>query len=79
MSEEYASGLHDTETIEETTDYSEEAAAEQENPTIIYFAYGVIHVWMTILGYIIFSYYPGLMSSNAWWKLQCPSSLYTID
>ena len=55
MSEEYASDLHDTETIEETTEYSEEAAAEQENPTIIYFAYGVIHVWMTQYSVISFS------------------------
>ena len=80
MSEEdYSADPYATEYAEETTtDYSEEAAVEEEeeptNPTILYFAYGIIHVWMAVLGFIIFGYYPGLMSSNTWWKVQCPST-----
>lgn len=68
------------EPTEETTDYSEEAAVEEEeptNPTILYFAYGIIHVWMAVLGFLIYGYYPGLMSSNTWWKVQCPSTAWT--
>jgi hypothetical protein len=74
MSDEYYS--NEPEEYEETTDYSEEMAEEEDpsNPTILYFAYGIIHVWMAVLGFIIFGYYPGLMSSNTWWKVQCPST-----
>ena len=82
MSEEdYSADPYATEEpTEETTDYSEEAAVEEEeptNPTILYFAYGIIHVWMAVLGFLIYGYYPGLMSSNTWWKVQCPSSAWT--
>ena len=82
MSEEdYSADPYATEEpTEETTDYSEEAAVEEEvpmNPTILYFAYGIIHVWMAVLGFLIYGYYPGLMSSNTWWKVQCPSTAWT--
>jgi hypothetical protein len=83
MSEEdYSADPYATEEpTEETTDYSEEAAVEEEedptNPTILYFAYGIIHVWMAVLGFLIYGYYPGLMSSNTWWKAQCPSTAWT--
>lgn len=83
MSEEdYSADPYATEEpTEETTDYSEEAAVEEEedptNPTILYFAYGIIHVWLAVLGFLIYGYYPGLMSSNTWWKVQCPSSAWT--
>jgi hypothetical protein len=83
MSEEdYSADPYATEEpTEETTDYSEEAAVEEEedptNPTILYFAYGIIHVWMAVLGFLIYGYYPGLMSSNSWWKVQCPSTAWT--
>lgn len=81
MSEEdYSADPYATDYAAETTDYSEEAAVEEEeptNPTILYFAYGIIHVWMAVLGFLIFGYYPGLMSSNTWWKVQCPSTAWT--
>jgi hypothetical protein len=82
MSEEdYSADPYATEEpTEETTDYSEEVAEEEEepkNPTILYFAYGIIHVWMAVLGFLIYGYYPGLMSSNSWWKVQCPSTAWT--
>jgi hypothetical protein len=82
MSEEdYSADPYATEEpTEETTDYSEEVAEEEEepkNPTILYFAYGIIHVWMAVLGFLIYGYYPGLMSSNSWWKAQCPSTAWT--
>ena len=83
MSEEdYSADPYATEYAEETTtDYSEEAAVEEEeeptSPTILYFAYGLIHVWMAVLGFLIYGYYPGLMSSNSWWKVQCPSTAWT--
>jgi hypothetical protein len=83
MSEEdYSADPYATEYAEETTtDYSEEAAVEEEeeptNPTILYFAYGIIHVWLAVLGFLIYGYYPGLMSSNSWWKVQCPSTAWT--
>jgi len=84
MSEEdYSADPYATEEpTEETTDYSEEAAVEEEepkNPTILYFAYGIIHVWLAVLGFLIYGYYPGLMSSNTWWKAQCPSTAWTIS
>jgi hypothetical protein len=74
MSEEdYSADPYATEdaTEEEPTDYSEEVAEEEDpsNPTILYFAYGVIHVWLAVLGFLIYGYYPGLMSSNSWWKI----------
>lgn len=74
MSEEdYSADRYATEdaTEEEPTDYSEEVAEEEEpsNPTILYFAYGVIHVWLAVLGFLIYGYYPGLMSDNSWWKI----------
>ena len=84
MSEEdYSADPYATEYAEETTtDYSEEAAVEEEeeptNPTILYFAYGIIHVWLAVLGFLIYGYYPGLMSSNSWWKVQCPSSAWNV-
>jgi len=81
MSEEdYSADPYATEEpTEETTDYSEEAVEEEDptNPTILYFAYGIIHVWMAVLGFLIYGYYPGLMSSNSWWKVQCPSTAWT--
>lgn len=63
----------------ENTDYSEEVAEEEDptNPTILYYGYGLIHVWLSVLGFIIFGYYPGLMSSNSWWKVQCPETAWT--
>ena len=79
MSDEDYSADYAAEEPTETTDYSEEMAEEEEpsNPTILYFAYGIIHVWMAVLGFIIFGYYPGLMSSNTWWKVQCPSTAWS--
>ena len=82
MSEEdYSADPYATEepTEETTTDYSEEVAEEEEpmRPSILYFGYGLIHVWLSVLGFIIFGYYPGLMSSNSWWKVQCPSTAWT--
>ena len=82
MSEEdYSADPYATEEpTEETTDYSEEVAEEEEepkNPAILYFAYGLIHVWLAVLGYLIYGYYPGLLSSNTWWKVQCPSTAWT--
>ena len=81
MSEEdYSADPYATEepTTEETTDYSEEVAEEEKpmRPTILYFGYGLIHVWLSVLGFIIFGYYPGLMSSNSWWKIQCPETAW---
>jgi len=57
----------------------EELAPEEEakNPTIFYFAYGVLHIWMAVLGFLIYGYYPGLLTSNTWWALQCPSTAWT--
>ncbi len=80
MSEEdYAADPYATEEPTEATDYSEEVAEEEDpsNPTILYFAYGIIHVWLAVLGFLIYGYYPGLMSSNSWWKVQCPSTAWT--
>jgi hypothetical protein len=79
MSEEdYSADPYATEEepTEETTDYSEEVAEEEDpkNPAILYFAYGVIHVWLAVLGFLIYGYYPGLLSDNSWWKIQCPST-----
>jgi|DEB19_MinimDraft_2_1074335.scaffolds.fasta_scaffold14147_2 hypothetical protein len=81
MSEEdYSADPYATEEpTEETTDYSEEVAEEEDptNPTILYFSYGLIHAWLAVLGFLIYGYYPGLMSSNSWWKVQCPSTSWT--
>ena len=68
-------------TTTDTTDYSaEEVAAPEEevkNPTILYFGWGVLNIWMVVLGFLIWGYYPGLMTSSTWWKQQCPSTAWT--
>ena len=64
-----------------TTDYAaEEVAAPEEeakNPTMLYFVWGILHIWMAVLGMLIYNWYPGLINSNAWWKLQCPTTAWT--
>lgn len=64
-----------------TTDYAvEEVAAPEEeakNPTMLYFGYGLLHIWMAVLGMLIYTWYPKLMSSNSWWAAQCPATAWT--
>ena len=64
-----------------TTDYAaEEVAAPEEeakNPTILYFAFGLLHIWTAVLGLLIYGWYPGLINSNSWWKIQCPTTAWT--
>jgi len=71
----------DTTTDATTTDYAaEEVAAPEEeakNPTILYFGWGILHIWMAVLGFMIYGYYPGMINSNTWWKNQCPTTLWT--
>lgn len=59
----------------------ETATAEEEevvmNPAFTNFFYGIVHAWIGVLGYLIWTYYPGLMSSNTWWKVQCPETAWT--
>jgi hypothetical protein len=50
---------------------------EVKNPTMLYYTWGVLHVWMYVLGFLIWGYYPGLMSSSTWWKVQCPATNWT--
>ena len=61
------------------TTSSEEAAAPEEvkNPTMLYFGWGLIHIWMTVLGFLVYTWYPKLLTSNAWWANQCPTTLWT--
>lgn len=56
----------------------EELAAEEEvkNPYVLYFAWGLIHIWFSAFGYLLYTYYPGMMSSNTWWKMQCPETAW---
>jgi len=81
MSDEYATEDPYATTDAATTDYAaeEEAAPEEEakNPTILYFGWGILHIWMAVLGFMIYGYYPGLINSNAWWMKQCPTTLWT--
>ena len=64
-----------------TADYAaEEVAAPEEeakNPTILYFAFGLLHIWTAVLGLLIYGWYPGLINSNSWWKIQCPTTTWT--
>lgn len=39
--------------------------------------WGLNMMWMTVLGGLIYSWYPGMIRRNWWWKLQCPQSAWT--
>ena len=63
-----------------TTDYSAEVAAapeeEVKNPVILYFAWGVLHIWTAVLGMLVMGWYPSLIKNNTWWSKQCPTTLW---
>ena len=65
-----------------TTNYAAEEVAtpeeEAKNPTILYFAFGLLHIWTAVLGLLIYNWYPGLISNNSWWKLQCPTTAWNL-
>lgn len=67
-------GDYDTETTSEET--MEPAVVNLNAP--LYYGWGVYHIWMVVLGVLIMGWYPGLITSNSWWKLQCPSTAWTV-
>lgn len=81
MSETDDNATYDTEyaTPYNTEIPEEEVAAEEEikNPYVLYFAWGLLHVWMSVFGFLVFNWYPGMMSSNTWWAMQCPVTAWT--
>jgi len=65
--------------VDGSSSKEETATADEEvvkNPAFTNFFYGIVHAWMGVLGYLIWTYYPGLMSSNTWWKVQCPETAW---
>lgn len=57
----------------------EEAKVEDKLPEDIaqtYNFYGIVSLWSIALGYQLYTYYPALMSTDTWWKLQCPEKAY---
>ena len=32
----------------------------------LFYAWGAIHAWMVVLGYLTYTWYPSLLSSNNW-------------
>ena len=45
----------------------------------LYQMWGLNLAWMTVLGGLIYSWYPGMILNNWWWKLQCPQAAWTTD
>lgn len=39
--------------------------------------WGLNLTFMTVLGGLIYSWYPGMILNNWWWLLQCPQSAWT--
>ena len=67
-------------------DYSPEEVAEEraeeerENTSLYkieYYAWGVIHLGSIVTGFLLSSWYSGLVTNNAWLKIQCPDVAYT--
>jgi len=72
-----AMGLQETDPVPiEHWDFS---ASEKTWSIWLYYLWGLNLTWMTILGGLIWSWYPGMIVNNWWWRTQCPPSAYTSD
>ena len=41
-----------------------------------YYIWGIMAIWQTILGGLIYNWYPMMITNNYWWSVQCPKSAW---
>lgn len=51
--------------------------SERTWSTTLNVLWGLNMTWQFILGALIWTWYPGMIVNNAWWKLQCPPADWT--
>jgi hypothetical protein len=44
---------------------------------VLYYLWGTWYNYMTIVGALVYSWYPGLVKNNTTWKLYCPETAIT--
>jgi len=57
----------------------EEEKKDTTSPVALSFGYGMVSAWSAVLGYYIYTLYPKIIKTDAWWKVQCPETEYTAS
>ena len=85
----YGTSSHENDTYDFATSttygYTSEPVSNQlhKNPVdnwlavLLNFILGYLHMWMVVLGYLTYTWYPGLIQTDTWWKAVCPTTAWT--
>jgi len=64
-------------TLADDYEYIPDEENRPEVPVTWYYIWGILHLFMSVWGVILYLWYPYYINNNSWFKLQCPSTKWT--